>query len=325
MKALGKATGVRAAIPVAQAARATGSGEGRVAMASRSLKDQAKKVSSMILQRAQPILERAKPYLLAAGIVLDAALLANALHTDLVNGDTKLRATKKMVANLLGSHLGTLIGATIGNCIFPGVGAFIGGVLGGLAGWKAGDSLAEWIIGKEPPSTQAIKNVYIFANQAGPDRWWIHCLYHDENNEVRQRECQNKKDELWDIYPDLNNPNHKIIKPAYDTDKTNHLSLCLTAPVANADSRSYDHRVFLSPCTSSPGKTEYQKWHWWVNTAENEEWAKNVGISTFYQEQVSCLDASYGDEGALVWPCKTVWDSDRQNQLWQFGPSPNHN
>ena len=97
--------------------------------------------------------------LLVSGVIADAVVLGDAIHTDLNDADQKLgKLTAQTSASIIGSwgggtlgaEAGTYIGAAIGTAIFPGPGTLVGGTLGGLvlgiAGSIGGSALGEWIV-----------------------------------------------------------------------------------------------------------------------------------------------------------------------------------
>lgn len=97
--------------------------------------------------------------LLVSGVIADAIVMGDAIHTDLNDADQKLgKLTAQTGASIVGSwgggalgaKAGAYIGAGIGTAIFPGAGTLVGGAVGGLvlgiAGSIGGSALGEWII-----------------------------------------------------------------------------------------------------------------------------------------------------------------------------------
>jgi hypothetical protein len=337
---MGKEAQTLVAAPIEAALSSSGTVQGKLQAVQQVLESQPlygkiENLASHLLEEVRPYLKQLKPLLTAAAFAADVALLASAIREDIKNGDAKMHATEKMVAQLLGSHAGMVLGAMIGNCILPGVGGFIGGFLGGLAGWTMGKSLAEWIMGRSPSTFRATQNVFIFVNLKGGyyfpkvERGWTGCMFR-EGQEVKERECgevEQKSEAKWDIFPAPENADYKVIKPAGD------VSLCLTAPkIRCCDVRGQNFRVSLQPCTTQAGETEYQKWNWWVDSPDDEAWAQNLGADRDWP-RYGCLDASYTDDSVLVHTCKgeqsrsspgTMNWVDYQNQMWQWGTTWNY-
>lgn len=97
--------------------------------------------------------------LLAAGIMIDALTLAEAIHSDLNDADQKLgKTTVQTSASIVGSWSGSFIGAKagamagagIGTVILPGLGTAVGGIAGGLilgvVGAIGGSAFGEWLV-----------------------------------------------------------------------------------------------------------------------------------------------------------------------------------
>jgi len=97
--------------------------------------------------------------LLVSGVIADAIVLGDAIHTDLNDADKKLgKLTAQTGASIIGSwgggalgaEAGAYIGAGIGSMIFPGPGTLVGGAVGslvlGIAGSIGGGALGEWVV-----------------------------------------------------------------------------------------------------------------------------------------------------------------------------------
>jgi hypothetical protein len=164
------------------------------------------------------------------------------------------------------------------------------------------------ILANHPQLLKTGENVYVFDNQAGPS-WWIGCLYRRADNSIAEEECRDivnaQAVATWDIYHLPLEPHLKIIKPHGIKDS------CLTA----VDKPGVGHTVALEPC-SQASVGENQKWNWWVNSPDDEAYAKTAVFNW------DCLDANSGS--VWVYGCKRYDNPDRQNQLWQFGTNPDH-
>jgi hypothetical protein len=152
------------------------------------------------------------------------------------------------------------------------------------------------------------KNIYIFANQAGPaPSIWTACLYYNSDNSVAEEECSNIPDKAnakWDIYLDFHGD--KIIKPQGMS------NLCLTA----TDIPGVGRTVAIKDCAENKIWLSGQRWKWDVTSPDDEAYMKTKKFNW------DCLDANNGK--IWIYGCKDIASPDRHNQQWQFGSTYNN-